>query len=85
MGEIVALNHEAQLDYGEPDGEVVEKLEWLLAEAMAGNVRGLIYGTVSHERSLINGWAGGADSHDIVAVAAKVFHQVMAADANNWD
>ncbi len=85
MGEIVALNHDARLDYGVPDQEVVEKLEWLLAEAKAGNVRGLVYGSVSHERSLINGWVGSADSHDMVAVTAKVFHQVMVADANDWD
>lgn len=85
MGEIVALNHTAQLDYGEPDAETVEKLEWLLAEARSGNIRGLIYGAVTHERSLVNGWVGNADSHDMVAVAAKVFHQVMSADANNWD
>ncbi len=82
---VVALNHAASFDYGKPDSEVVEKLEWLLAEARTGNIRGLVYGAVSVERSLIHGYSGQAESHCMVAVASKLFHQIMAADASGWE
>lgn len=85
MGNVVALNHDASFDYGDPDADVVEKLEWLLAEAKSGNLRGLVYGAVSQERSLIFGYTGRTESHCMVAVAAKAFHNVMDADAADWD
>ena len=85
MGDVVALNHSASLDYGEPDPDTIEKLEWLLAEARSGKLRGMVYGAADCERSLIYGHCGSVDSHLMVAAAVKVFNYVMSCDASNWE
>jgi hypothetical protein len=65
----------------EPDQTIIDKLRELLAEAERGEIKGFGVFYVLGNDAIGTGWTPGcADSFQMVAGAAKLFHRVVAAD-----
>src|SRR6185312_11778006 len=63
--------------HGEPNEEVVAKLEEMLEEARSGYLRAFAYARVTADRNIIHGWAGSCDQHDMTAAIAKLSFRFM--------
>ena len=61
----------------EPDKALIDKLEALLVDARAGHLRAMGYVLVKSNRLVGTGWIGRADSHDMTAGVASLFHRYM--------
>lgn len=68
----------AALSAPKENGDVVAKLEELLALAKDGQITGIGYAVVRLQRHIVTGLVGNADSHDMTAAAARLAHRVVA-------
>jgi hypothetical protein len=67
------------------DPDVVEKLEELLQLARDGQLAGVAYVTIPTNRDITTGWAGKADTHDMVAGISLLQHRFMVAATEGDD
>jgi hypothetical protein len=70
MGKITSI-HGGPLPH-EPNAELVTTLEELLAEAKAGKLIALAYGTVSEDAKVGSGWDCGTGSLSMLGMAITV-------------
>lgn len=78
-------NHPGLFVRGEPDESLVTRLEELLRDAKSGHLRAVAIARVTADRSIITGWDGQCDHHDMTAGVAKLFHRFLAETADSGD
>lgn len=65
--------------HGVPEKDVCDKLRKLLVEAEAGAISGVVIGWIGPSHTILTGWYGRADSHELIAAAGQLHARVMAA------
>jgi len=78
MAEVVGLPGIAARTF-EPDAEVVEFLELLLAQAKAGDIVGIAVATIGPQESMGTGWKGNASIRTTAAAVGLLHHRFFAA------
>lgn len=74
--------HPQIFKHGEPNEEVVAKLEELMLEAKSGYLRAFAFARITSERHIIHGWCGSCDAHDMIAGVAQLQHRLMTDNYN---
>lgn len=80
MGDNVhALPGVKTLTHGEPQADVIDALEGLLADARSGLLVGFAYLAVDARATVATGWHGRADRHDMIAGSSLLQHRILVA------
>lgn len=73
-------SHPQIFKHGEPNEELVAKLEELLEMAKSGYLRAMSYVLITSDRAVITSWSGQCDGHDMTAGVSKLFYKFLAAE-----
>ncbi len=81
MADVVPISKDfvTAIDHGEPNEEIVAKLEMLLKDAQSGFMRGLAYACVSKDEEFKTNWAGDCKSTLLSGAVCRLQHEFMTA------